>query len=244
VISAIKASCNYKWWVFGTIGIGTFLSVVDHGSVMVALPSIEHHFGSDLPTVQWIVVGYALVISVLILPMGRLGDIIGRKQVYVGGMIIFVVSAGLAGASPNLGSLIAAKIFQGDQRAGRVISIRHAPGEISPRPAAGRGVGVGMQLTILLCQKPIPDFCAFIFREKFTDRITQRVDRQRGDPCCQIRVNRPAAIGAHRLVQEFHTLRHHRMVRHTAAGQAHGYKTRQWRGLKKAAIGRLNLLQD
>lgn len=56
MISAIKASENYKWWVFSTIAIGTFLSVVDHGSVLVALPSIERHFGTDLPTVQWIVV--------------------------------------------------------------------------------------------------------------------------------------------------------------------------------------------
>ena len=113
MISAIKNSSNYKWWVFSTIAVGTFLSVVDHGSVLVALPSIERHFSSDLPTVQWIVVGYALAISVLILPMGRLGDIIGRRQVYVGGMVIFVVAAGLAGASPTLGSLIASKIFQG-----------------------------------------------------------------------------------------------------------------------------------
>ena len=82
MISAIKASPNFKWWAFGVIGIGTFLSVVDHGSVLVALPNIERHFGSDLPTVQWIVVGYALAISVLILPMGRLGDIIGRTRAH------------------------------------------------------------------------------------------------------------------------------------------------------------------
>ena len=116
MISAIKSSPNYKWWVFGTISIGTFLSVADHGSVLVALPSIERHFGADLPTVQWIVLGYALAISVLILPMGRLGDIIGRRQVYVGGMIIFVLAAGLAGASPTLGSLVASKVFQGVAR--------------------------------------------------------------------------------------------------------------------------------
>ena len=43
---------HYKWWVFGTVAIGTFMSVVDHGSVLVALPEIEAHFGTDLPTVQ------------------------------------------------------------------------------------------------------------------------------------------------------------------------------------------------
>ena len=147
MISAIKSSPNFKWWVFGTIAIGTFLSVVDHGSVLVALPNIERHFGSNLPSVQWIVVGYALAISVLILPMGRLGDIIGRKQVYIGGMVIFVVAAALAGVSPNLGSLIAAKIFQGVgsamvQSAGIAMVITSFPG-------TERGKALGTHLSVV-----------------------------------------------------------------------------------------------
>ena len=147
MISAIKSSPNFKWWVFSTIAIGTFLSVVDHGSVLVALPNIERHFGSDLPSVQWIVVGYALAISVLILPMGRLGDIIGRKQVYIGGMVIFVVAAALAGVSPNLGSLIAAKIFQGVgsamvQSAGIAMVITSFPG-------TERGKALGTHLSVV-----------------------------------------------------------------------------------------------
>jgi len=102
-----------KWQVFGTIAVGSFLSVVDHGSVLVALPQIESHFSSDLPTVQWLVIGYALAISVFMLPMGRLGDIVPRKHIYVLGFVIFVLAAGLAGVSPNLGTLITAKVIQG-----------------------------------------------------------------------------------------------------------------------------------
>jgi len=147
VISAIRASSNFKWWVFGTIGIGTFLSVVDHGSVLVALPSIERHFGSDLPSVQWIVVGYALAISVLILPMGRLGDIVGRKQVYVGGMVIFVIAAGLAGISPNLGSLIAAKIFQGVGSA--MVQASGIAMVITSFPGSERGKALGTHLSVV-----------------------------------------------------------------------------------------------
>jgi EmrB/QacA subfamily drug resistance transporter len=147
VISNIKASSNFKWWAFGVIGIGTFLSVVDHGSVLVALPSIERHFGSDLPTVQWIVVGYALAISVLILPMGRLGDIIGRKQVYIWGMIIFVIAAGLAGISPNLGSLIGAKIFQGVGSA--MVQASGIAMVIASFPGSERGKALGTHLSVV-----------------------------------------------------------------------------------------------
>ncbi len=113
MLSRIKTGPSYKWWVFTAIAIGTFVSVVDNGSVLVALPEIEKHFQSDLPTVQWVVVGNALAISALILPMGRLGDIVGRKWVYIGGLAIFVACSALAGLSTNLTWLISAKVFQG-----------------------------------------------------------------------------------------------------------------------------------
>ena len=113
MLSRVRASRSFKWWVFAAIAIGTFVSVVDSGSVLVALPEIEEYFHSDLPTVQWVVVGNALAISALILPMGRLGDIVGRKWVYIGGLTIFVAGSLLAGLALNLPWLITAKVFQG-----------------------------------------------------------------------------------------------------------------------------------
>ena len=113
MLKNLSQTANYKWWVFATVAIGTFMTVVDHGSVLIALPEIESHFTTDLPTVQWIIIGYALAISVLLLPMGRLGDLVGRKQVYIGGLVIFVLAAALAGTSPDLNLLIGAKVLQG-----------------------------------------------------------------------------------------------------------------------------------
>ena len=112
-ISAIRQSSNYKWWAFGALAIGSFTGVADHGSVNVALPSIADYFDTDLPTVQWVVLGYALSISAFLMPMGRLSDIVGRKKVYLVGMLIFVIGAALAGSSTSVMALIAAKIFQG-----------------------------------------------------------------------------------------------------------------------------------
>ncbi|HIM89159.1 MAG TPA: MFS transporter [Dehalococcoidia bacterium] len=104
---------NYRWWAFGAMAIGLFASVSDHGSVVVALPSISNHFDTDLPTTQWVLIGYALTISALLLPMGRMADIVGRKRVYVLGFVIFTVGALAAGLSPSVEALIASKIFQG-----------------------------------------------------------------------------------------------------------------------------------
>ena len=104
---------NYKWWVLFAVSVGLFTSVFDHGSVNVALPSIADHFNTDLPTTQWIVIGYGLTISALLLPMGRLSDILGRKIIYVLGFIVFTAGGFLAAAAFNVELLIGAKILQG-----------------------------------------------------------------------------------------------------------------------------------
>ena len=109
----ITSSRHYKWWNFWTIAAGTFFSVVDHGSVLIALPDIESHFNASLESVQWVVVAYALVISVLLLPMGRLGDVIGRRRVYIIGTAIFVAGSLGATFAPTLGALVAMRVLQG-----------------------------------------------------------------------------------------------------------------------------------
>jgi len=149
VLQAIRQSPNYKWWAFGTIAIGSVISVVDTGSVLVALPDIERHFNTNLATVQWVVVGYALAISVLLLPMGRLGDIAGRKRVYIGGFVIFVLAAALAGASRwiNLPTLIVAKVFQGVGSA--MLQATGMAILISVFPAHERGKVLGSHLSVI-----------------------------------------------------------------------------------------------
>lgn len=109
----ITSRTNYKWWAFMAIALGSFTSALDQLSVTVALPTIAGHFGTDLPTVQWIVVGHALTVSVMLLPMGGLSDIIGRKRVYVAGFILFILGAALAGSAATIATLIAARIIQG-----------------------------------------------------------------------------------------------------------------------------------
>ena len=113
MIQRITSSRHYKWWNFWTIATGTFFSVIDHGSVLIALPGIESHFDASLESVQWVVVAYALVISVLLLPMGRLGDVIGRRRVYIIGTAIFVAGSLGATMAPSLGTLIAMRVLQG-----------------------------------------------------------------------------------------------------------------------------------
>ena len=143
----IAASKNYKWWAFMALAVGSFASVVDHGSVTVALPSIADHFRTDLPTTQWVVIGYALSISALLLPMGRLSDIVGRKRVYVAGFIIFVVGGTLAGSSTSVLALILSKVFQGFGAA--MTQATSMAMVISAFSSSERGKALGLQLSVV-----------------------------------------------------------------------------------------------
>ena len=111
--SRIFDSPTYKWWVFSAVSLGTLTSVINHGGMSVALPTIAQHFDADLSTAQWVVVAEGLAISALILPMGRLSDIIGRKRVYISGLAIFAIAAVLAAGSQSILALIAFKAVQG-----------------------------------------------------------------------------------------------------------------------------------
>ena len=139
---------NYKWWVFAAVALGTLTSVINNGSVIVAVPTIAQHFGTDLSTVQWVVIAEGLTVSALLLPMGRLSDIVGRKQVYVAGLIIFIVAAALAGMSPNIAALI---VFKGMQGIGAAMTQGTGLAMVtSVFPASERGKGIGGFLVVAL----------------------------------------------------------------------------------------------
>ena len=145
--SYFRRSANYKYWGFGALAIGTFASVADHGSVNVALPTIASHFGTDLPTVQWVVIAFALTVSALLLPMGRLSDLVGRKELFVAGLVVSILGAALAGYAPRFAVLIIARVLQG---LGNAMSQGTAMAIItSIFPPSERGKAIGMIMTIV-----------------------------------------------------------------------------------------------
>ena len=145
--STLIKDSHYKWWAYAAIAIGTFTSVADNGSASIALPSIASYFDTDLSTAQWIVTGYLLVIASMLLPMGRLADIIGRKQVYLSGFIIMSLAAIAAGFSQNVESLIVARTIQGFGAAmtqGTSMAMN-----ISAFPQSQRGQIIGMHVSVV-----------------------------------------------------------------------------------------------
>lgn len=96
-----------------TIAVGTFVSVLDQTGVSLALPRMASEFDATIPFVQWVALGYILVTGSLLLPAGRISDMVGRKVIYVAGFCVFVVGAVAAVMAPNLIAVIAFRMLQG-----------------------------------------------------------------------------------------------------------------------------------
>lgn len=103
-----------KWAVLAISAAGGFMTTLDSSIVNIGLPAIAKTFGVGVSgAIEWIIIGYLIVIAAVLLSFGRLADMIGRKPIYELGLVIFVVGSILSGAAPSLGFLIAARIFQG-----------------------------------------------------------------------------------------------------------------------------------
>ena len=143
----IANSANYKWWVYSAVAVAMFLTVMDQTSVNIALPRIADHFGADLPTVQWITLSYVLSTSAMVMPLGRISDMMGRKRVVITGFLIFMGAAALGGTAQAFPMILVAKIIQGVGAA--AIQANGMAMVIEAFPQRERGKATGMYMTII-----------------------------------------------------------------------------------------------
>ncbi|MCU0534540.1 MAG: MFS transporter [Hydrococcus sp. Prado102] len=93
--------------------LALFMTNLDDTVMNVALPKMQTSLDSTLSGLQWILNAYSLPLASLVLPSGTLGDIYGRKRVFLSGLVIFTIASAICGFAPNLGILIAGRIIQG-----------------------------------------------------------------------------------------------------------------------------------
>ncbi len=115
--------------------------------MVVALPTISEHFKTDLPTAQWVVLGYAVTISALLLPMGRLSDLVGRKRVYLVGFFFFVAGATAAGLATGVVVLVLVRVMMGVGAA--MTQSTSMAIVLSAFPTSERGRALGLQISIV-----------------------------------------------------------------------------------------------
>lgn len=102
-----------KWLVLALVAAGTFMSTLDASIVTVAMPTLTNEFDTTVAVSQWFVLAYTSVVTILLLLFGRLGDLLGRRRLYVCGVVVFSVGSLVCGFSTSDIMLILARALQG-----------------------------------------------------------------------------------------------------------------------------------
>ncbi len=122
--------------------LASAMAFIDGSVVTIALPVIQTELGASFQALQWVVNAYTLMLGALILVGGALGDRLGRKRIFVAGIVIFAAASLACALATNVGLLIAARVIQG---IGAALLVPQSLAIISasfPRDVRGRAIGV------------------------------------------------------------------------------------------------------
>ncbi len=139
-----------KWAVMAIVAIGVFMATLDSSIVNISLPTIAQYFTVPLNgAIEWVIIAYLVANAAALLTAGRLADMIGRKIVWIAGLIVFTTGSALCGASPWLVFLIGARTLQG---LGGALLMAISPALLtSAFPANERGKALGLNaITVAL----------------------------------------------------------------------------------------------
>ncbi len=109
----IFAEENRKWWTLWAVAFALFMIMLDNTVVNVALPSIQQSLHANVSELEWVVSAYALTFAVLLLTGGKLGDLYGRRRIFLLGLAVFALSSLACALAPSAGALIGARTAQG-----------------------------------------------------------------------------------------------------------------------------------
>ena len=133
---------DYKWKALSVTSIGALMSAVDSTVVLLALFPMAEDLHSDFVTMTWVIVAYLVVNTALVLSLGRLADMYGRKLLYNIGFVVFTIGSALCGFAPSGLSLVAFRVVQGTGAALLTSNAFAILSEAFPREESGRAYGV------------------------------------------------------------------------------------------------------
>lgn len=140
--SAPSARSAYpRWRVFPPVALGVIMATLDASVVNIALPTLQRGFAVPFTTIEWVVLGYTVTITGLMLTAGRLADLRGRRSVYAAGLVTFSAASLLCGLAPGVHALIAARVLQGVGAA--LVSANGSALLVSAFPLEERGRALG-----------------------------------------------------------------------------------------------------
>src|SRR5438034_7606322 len=111
--TAVHADGRRRWGTLAIVGAAFFMTVLDVAIVNVALPSIETDLNVTETTVQWVLIAYSITFGGFLLLGGRMADLLGRKRIFIVGLVLFTIASLVCGLANNIGVLIGARAIQG-----------------------------------------------------------------------------------------------------------------------------------
>ena len=133
---------GYKWKALATVALGTLMGTMDASITNISFPVLTRVFQAELTTVMWVALVYILVCTSLMLILGKIGDLIGRKKIYAGGMAIFTLGLIACSMAQGIDQLILFRILQS---VGAAMSIACGPAIVTEAfPPEERGKGLGL----------------------------------------------------------------------------------------------------
>jgi len=102
-----------RWIAMAVLLIAGFMNLIDVTIVNVALPSLQSGMGATSSEIEWVVAAYIMAFAIGLLPFGRLGDMLGRRRMFLIGVSAFTIASTLCGLAPGINTLIAARVLQG-----------------------------------------------------------------------------------------------------------------------------------
>jgi EmrB/QacA subfamily drug resistance transporter len=102
-----------RWRGLVVMLLAAFMDIVDTTVVLIAAPTIRADLGTSYAAIQWVVAAYALALGLVLVTGGRLGDILGRKRLFLAGVAVFTAASAACALAPGIGALIAARTVQG-----------------------------------------------------------------------------------------------------------------------------------
>src|SRR4051794_5855499 len=139
---ATEVPASYRWIVLGITSLGALLSALNSGTLVIALPDILRDLNTDLFALLWIVVGYTLVATVLVLNAGRLADMVGRARTFAAGLAVFTIASLFCAVAPTAGLLIGGRVVQGVGGALIMATSTALVTDAFPRRELGRALGI------------------------------------------------------------------------------------------------------
>ena len=129
-------------WALASLSLSMLLSSLGTSIANVGLPTLAQVFNASFQQVQWVLLAYLLAITTLIVSVGRLGDLIGRRRLLLAGILLFTVASALCGVAPTLWFLIAARALQGLGAAVMMALTMAFVGEMVPKAKTGSAMGL------------------------------------------------------------------------------------------------------